>query len=308
MDEDLKTLLASLLAADPDAPLDDAGRERVIYAMLALQPREHIVALWTFASSIKNEFKRSHLLHKLVELTAKRAIEHDLAEQIAKSIPDAYWRFSALNKVAAELLKRASQYEEFSPEASSELRERGLSLLQEVEEGLVSIPEDDGDRATVLWSAGLSLVGAGKLEWAETLASTTKYCAENTEVLLRSAKARITLGQIVRAAEIVRIVIELASAGNDEPIKRAFDLKSASELLFDCGAFEDARKCLEQASELAITSQEADIDGCKCMVAIAVAFARQGHSEQARSAANKIPQLARREYALKKISELSAAV
>ena len=50
MDEDLKTLLASLLAADPDAPLDDAGRERVIYAMLALQPREHIVALWTFAS------------------------------------------------------------------------------------------------------------------------------------------------------------------------------------------------------------------------------------------------------------------
>lgn len=35
-------------------------------------------------------------------------------------------------------------------------------------------PEDDVDRATVLWRAGLSLIDAGKLEWAEDLATTER--------------------------------------------------------------------------------------------------------------------------------------
>ena len=309
MDEDLKTLLTSLLGADPDVPVDDAGREGVIYAMLGIHSKEQLVALWRFTSSIKNEFKRSHMLHKLVEQTAKRAIEHDLAERIARSIPDAYWRFSALNNVAAALLERARQFDAPAPKTGSELRERGLRLLQDVEKGLVSIPEDDGDRATVLWSAGLSLVGAGKLEWAESLATTTKYCPENTEVFLRSAKARLALGQTTRAIELARAVADLARAGSGNLTNRAFDLEDASEILFDCSAIEDAQECLDAAAEIAFASQEAhDIDGAKCLVAIAVALGKQGHLDKARETANKITQPARREHALKKIAELTATV
>ncbi len=277
--------------------------------MLAMHPQEQIAALWRFTSSIKNEFKRSHLLHKLVEQTAKRAIEHDLAERIAKSIPDAYWRFSALNEVAAALLERARQFDAPAPKTGSELRERGLRLLQEVEKGLVSIPEDDGDRATVLWSAGLSLVGEGKLEWAESLATTTKYCPENTEVFLRSAKARLALGQTTRAIELARTVADLARAGSGDLTNRAFDLEDVSDLLFECGAMKDAQDCLDAAAETAFASQEAhDIDGSKCLVAIAVAFAKRGHLDKARKAADRISQPARREHALKKIAEMSATV
>lgn len=305
MDEDLKNLLSSLLAADPDAPLDDDRREKVMYAMLAMHSREHIAALWRFAGSITNEFKRSHLLHRLVDLTAKRAIEHDLAEQIANSIPDTYWRFSALSEVAAELLKNARQCERFSTQTASELSERGFRLLQEVEAGLSSIPEEDGDRATVLWSAGLSLVDGGKLEWAETLASTTKYCPENTEVLLRSAQARMTLGQMVRAIELARGVAKLAKIGPGDSTNRVSDLENASELTFACGEKDEARKYLDEAAELALTSYvDQDTEGWKCLASVAVALAKQGYVDEAKLKANAISQPYGREYALSKIAEV----
>jgi hypothetical protein len=45
------------------------------------------------------------LLHKLAINSAQR-LEFDFAEQTARTIPILYWRFSALNQIAAELFRR----------------------------------------------------------------------------------------------------------------------------------------------------------------------------------------------------------
>jgi len=306
MDEDLQNLLRSILAADPDAPLSDDGREKVFHSMLAAHSRENFVALWRFADSLKEEFKRSHLLHALVRVVSERPIEHDLAERIARSIPDVYWRLSAMNQVAAELLKRAREFERFSP-PSPELRARGLNLLREVEGELSSVPEQDGDRATILYGAGHSLVRAGELDWAEKLASTAEYCPENTDVLLASGKARLAHGQTVQAQQIARTVAELAVVGTGNCTNRVFDLEQASELVFKCGSKDEAEKYLEEAIEITLASQEArDAEAWKCLFAIATAFAKQAKPERAQAAANAITQPAQRELVLKKIAEVSA--
>jgi len=279
-----------------------------MYAMLAMQSREHLVALWRFAGSIKNEFKRSHQLHKLTTLVAGRAIDHDLAEQIANSIPDPYWRSSSLNEVADQLLARGREFEGIDSRARAELSERGLRLLREVESDLSSVPETNGDRATVLWQAGLSLVRAGKLDWAERLASTNKYCPENTEVLLNSAKARAALDQTSHALQLAKTVAELASVGTGDPTNRVFDLEHASEIAFACSSKNEAREYLEQAARLALASQEhQDIEGWKCVAAVAIAFAKQGHLEKAKLTANGISQQSQREYVLRKVADVPAA-
>lgn len=305
MDEDLKSLLVSVLRKDPEAVLDDEGRQAIVYAMLGAHDKEKLVALWRFIAAVKNEFVRSHLLDRLVVAVAKGPIDHDLAKQIANSIPDAYWRLSALSKVAEELLKRAEQFARVSSEPGRDFRERGLRLLREVEGGLSSIPEDDGDRATVLWSVGLSLVRAGELEWAESLASTAKYCAENTDVLLTSAKARMALGQTVRTLELTKAVAELASIGPGDSTNRVIDMENASELIFACGKKDEARKYLDEAAALALASYVGqDIEGWKCLASVAVALAKQGYVDEARLKANAISQPYGRDYALRKIAEV----
>ena len=120
-----------------------------------------------------------------------------------------YWRFSTLSDLVAELLKRDSERARASS-ANHVYREWADRLLREIEQNLSSIPEDDGDRATVLWAAGLSMVSAGKIEWAESLASCKEYCPENTDVLLQSATARVARGQAHQAIQLARAVAELA--------------------------------------------------------------------------------------------------
>lgn len=303
MDEELKTLLASLTGSAPEAALDDESRQTIVYAMLGLHSREHIVAIWKFAGSITDEFTRSHLLHKLVRLTAERAIDHDLAEQIARSIPHPYWKFDSLNKIADELLKRSREVKHLNAKTSEEIQDRGLRLLREVEAALPLVPEDD--YASIIWSVGLSLVRAGKLEWAESLASTAQYCPENTEILLRSGEARMALGQAAQAANLARTVAELAGKSSDNAVNRGFDLIAASELAFRCGERDAAISYLERATEIVEPMQGHDIDGCKCLVAVAIAFAKQGCSDRARNVAQRVTQPARRERALHEIAELA---
>lgn len=61
------------------------------------------------------------------------------------------------------------------------------------------------------------------------------------------------------------------------------------KLLFGCGAKDEARKYLEEAARFAFASQEAhDIDGCKCLAAIAIEFAKQGHTELAQKTASMV--------------------
>jgi len=310
MDEHLRELLRAMLEADPDTNLDDDARQAMMYAMLALHSGEKISAIWKFAQSIENEFKRSHLLYNLVDRSAQH-LQFDLAEKIARSIPEPYWRFDALNKIASELLRRDRESAPARAFGSNKLvpaaqyEDQALLLLSEIEKALPSIPEDDGDRASVLWSAGLSLVSAGKLEWAENLASTETYCPENTEVLLRCADAWISRGEIHRALQLASTVGKLASTGTGQDINRAYDLIHAAKILFNDGLIEEARNCLEQAAGFALPVQGNDIDGSKCTGAIAVEFARQGNTELAHRTAKMITQPARQEYALQQIAKLT---
>jgi hypothetical protein len=303
MDEHFRDLLRALLEKDPDAALEDNDRQAVMYAMLALHPSEHIAAIWRFGQSIADEFKRSYLFNHLVRHSAQ-CLEFDLAEGIARSIPTPYWRFAALNKVAAELLRRDGEFGSIGARNSG-FHERALRLLREIEQSLSLIPDDDDDRATLLWGIGLSLVNAGKLEWAEDLASTANYCPENTEVLLRCAKTRASRDQTHHAVRLARTVGRLASTGTGQLTNRAFDLEDAAELIFDSGGKEEARRLLEEAARFALASQAQDIDGCKCVGAIAIAFAKQGHIDLAQETANMITQPARRDYALQKVAEHS---
>lgn len=169
-------------------------------------------------------------------------------------------------------------------------------------------PRKTASGETYFGEAGLSLIDSGKLEWAESLATCTDYCTENTDVLLRSAKARASRGQTHQAIRLARTVAELASKGSGEETNRAFDLANLGELIFEFGDKDEARKYLEEAVKFAVASQEAhDIDGSKCLGAVAIAFAKHGYLELAREAAKKITQPARREYAVRKIEELSAS-
>jgi len=307
MDQHLRDLLASVLKTDPEASLDDEGRQAILYAMLGQHQSEQLEALWRFVGSITNEFKRSYLLHNLVAVTAKRPIEFALAERIARSIPATYWRFSALAEIANESLARGRQFATVNSRSGQEFRDRGFRLLREVEYGLSSIPEDDDDRSSLIYAAGHSLVRAGELDWAESLASTAKYCPENTEVLLSSAKQRTLRNQTPEAIQLAKTVAELAIKGPGDFTNRAFDLSAVAELVFTAGDKEEARKYLAEAARLASASQEAnDIDGCKCLGEIAVAFAKQGDLEQARKTADSITQGARRDYALQQIAQLPA--
>lgn len=249
MDEHLQELLRAVLEADPDTTLDDNGRQAVMYAMLGLHPSEHVAALWRFAQSIESEFKRSVLLHNLARHSAQH-LHLDLAEKIARSIPKPYWHFSALNEVAKELLRRDREFASINVRNTSTYHEWALRLLSEIEKELPSIPEDDGDRAAVLWSAGLSLIDAGKLEWAENLVPTETYCPENTEVLLRSAKARASRNEALRAIQLATAVGNLACTGTGQDTNRACDLEDVAKLLFGCGAKDEARKYLEEAARL----------------------------------------------------------
>jgi hypothetical protein len=58
MDQYLRELLLAILESDPEKSLDDAQREALMYAMLALHPPEHLPAIAKFADSIISEFKR----------------------------------------------------------------------------------------------------------------------------------------------------------------------------------------------------------------------------------------------------------
>jgi hypothetical protein len=305
MDEHLLELLRAVLEADPDTTLDDDGRRAVMYSMLGLHTSEHVVALWKFAQSIESDFKRSALLYNLADRSAQH-FRFELAEKIARSIPEAYWRFNALNKVASELLRRDREFASISVRNASEFKDWALRLLSEIERALPSIPEDDGDRATVLWRAGLSLIDAGKLEWAENLASTETYCPENSEVLLRCANAYLSCNEVHLAVRLASSVGKLAITGSGQDKNRAYDLMDVSRIMFACAAKDEARKYLEEAGGFAFASQEEhDIDGCKCMGAVAIEFAKQGHNELALKTASKITQPARQRYALEEIAKLT---
>jgi hypothetical protein len=307
MDKQLRELLRTVLEADPDATLDDDGRRAVMYAMLGLHTREHIVALWEFAQSIEDAFKRSYLLHNLADRAAQY-LNFDLSEKIARSITEPYWRLSAMNRVASELLRRDRESANINVGNKSGFRDLALRLLSEVEKELPGVPEDDGDRATVLWGAGLSLVDAGKLEWAENLAATDTYCSENTEVLLRSAKARAARDESVQAAQLALTVGKLASTGSGQETNRAYDLRDVAALLYGWGAKDDACKYLKEAARFAFASQQGhDIEGCKTLAAIAIEFAKEGQFELARDTANLVTQPARQKYALDEIENLAKA-
>ena len=101
----------------------------LLVGVSSLHPSENLAAIWEFGQSITNEFKRSHLLDHLVRHSAQR-LEFDLAERIARSIPTPYWRFTAMNAVAAELLRRDREFGSIG--ARNSVHER---LLQEIEQG-----------------------------------------------------------------------------------------------------------------------------------------------------------------------------
>lgn len=301
MDRHLEELLRSIIGSDPNADLDDKKREAVMYASLGMLSAEKLQAVWKFASSISDESIRSSLLHKLVPRLAL-GFSFKLAKQVAASIPLPYWRFSAVLSIASDLLSR----DKASAGANSGFRQEALQLIREVESNLLLVPEEDGDRATILWSAGHALVAAGELDWAEKLAECSNYSPENTEVLLRVAKARASQGEKVRALQIARKVGELAINGETQQLtNRAYDLEAVADLVFEWADRTEARRHLDSALRLALASQGTDIDGQKCVGAVALSLAKQGDIDAARDAANKITVRARRVYALQQIAEVA---
>ena len=300
MDSHLEGLLRRILGTDPQGDLRDEHREKFAMATLALAPRETYEAVWRFANSISDEAKRSFLLHKLSALIAER-FEYDLSEKIARTIPLAFWRYDALIKIAQELLKR----EEMSRKVASykpQYTQDAFRLLLEAEQNLQRIPEDD--RPSIIWSGGLALVGVGELDWAERLATSPQYCPENTEVLLRVARAHADRGNTNHAIKIVRGIAELSTASDPDLTHRAFDLADVGELVFDHGDKPEALRYFEEAIRLATSVQEAgDMDGSKCLVGLAVTFAKRGQLDRAREIANKITSAYFRDWAFEKIQE-----
>jgi hypothetical protein len=299
MDTHLEKLLSSIIESDPQGDLDDKKREAIMYAMLAMLDGEKYQAVWKFAGSISDEFTRSHLLQKLATYLSSR-FEFTLAKRIADSIPIPYWRFYAVAKVASGML----EWDRKTKGSNGVLRERAFHLLREVEESLPLMTEKDGDRASIVWSAGLTLVAAGELDWAERIASRNSYCPENTEVLIRVARTRSAQGDTGRAIQILRTVAELASTGHDELTHRAFDLQDVGEIIAEMGDLAEAQRHLEASARFALESQDAhDIDGSKCLLAVALTLAKLGDFDAARVTANKITQPIRREQALQRIAD-----
>ncbi|MGA2810239.1 MAG: hypothetical protein ABSG16_02485 [Candidatus Acidiferrum sp.] len=111
--------------------------------MLGLHPSEHFQAIFEFAHSIADQFKRSYLLHDLVTHAAQRVGLFDFAEEVAGAIPIPYWRLKALNHVVAEMLRRDGEFRSIQG-VNCALRERAERLLLEIESSLPSVSEEDG--------------------------------------------------------------------------------------------------------------------------------------------------------------------
>lgn len=299
MDRHLEQLLGSIIGSDPGGDLDDKKREAIMYAMLGMQSAENLRALHSFAGSISDEFKRSSVLHKLVPRLAN-AFQHKMAKDVADSIPLPYWRWSAVAGIASDLLEK----DRASSGVNAGFRREAVALIREVEQNLPRVPEGDGDRATIVWKAGLALVEAGEFDWAERVAQSNTYCPENTEVLLRVAKARASRGDKDRAHQIIRKVAELAASGDNYLTNRAFDLKDAAELAAELGDAAEARRQLDAALGFALKSQENDIDGAKCVGLIALSLAKLGDCDAACEAAKQITQPLRRAQALQSVMEI----
>jgi len=300
MDPHLEELLRSIIGADPSVVLDDEKRKAITYAMLGMQSAANLEAVFGFVSSIQDEAKRSILLHALVPRFAS-VLQHKRAKEIADSIPVPYWRWTSVINIASDLLER----DRATGGPNTGFRREAIELIREAEQSLPLVAEEDGDRATIVWRAGLALVKAGELDWAEALAESSTYCAEHTEVLLRIAKDRASRGEAERARKILHRVANLARSGENDLTNRAFDLQEAGELAAELGEEASGRQYLDAALAIALKSQGQDIDGAKCVGAIALSLAKQGSIEVAREAAGKITQRIRRERTLQSILEMS---
>jgi len=301
MDRHLEQLLRSIIGSDPNGDLDDKQREAIMYTALGMLSDEKCHAVWIFAGSISDEIMRSHLLHKLVPKI--HVLSSGLVKRVADSIPEPYWRYSAFINIASRLL-------EFDRAAANRtdprFRQEAFELIREAEQNIPLVAEDD--RSSIVWEAGLTLVKAGELDWAEKIAECNAYCPENAEVLLRVAKARAAKGENDHALQIARKVAELTIAGREQDLtNRAFDLLDVSEFVAELGEAAEAQRHLDSALRLAIISDSAgDIDAHKCIRAIALTIARQGDLPAARDVASKIRLPALRDYALQSISGATA--
>jgi tetratricopeptide (TPR) repeat protein len=303
MDTHLEELLRSILECNPQGRLNDGNRETMMYALVSPEyvPVAKYEAIRKFANSITNEVKRSSLINRLSARTAEQH-QFTLSERIANSISLPFWKYDALVKIAAEMLKADRQFRTSSL-YRKEFQEGAFRLLHQVEEDLSLVPEDD--LPSIIYSAGLTLVDAGELDWAQKFSASTQYCAENTEVLMRVAQARAAQGDTNQALQIARLVAHLASTGNEAMTNRAFDLESVAELVAEFGDKTEALRYFEEAVRCATEGQGNDIDGAKCLAGLAVKLAKHGHIDSAREVANEVTQAARRKGALDKIEEIS---
>ena len=305
MDRPLEDVLRALIGSDPHADLDDKQREAFMYALLGMISREKREAVWQFTDSITDEFMRSNLLHKLVQKTPIPS-DFRLAKRLADSIPIAYWRYSSVIHIASELLKFAQACRTLN----AELLGLGLDFIREAEANIPLVAEDD--RSSIVWEAGLTLVRAGELDWAEKLANCSSYCPENTEVLLRVARERAAKGEKDHAIQLARKVAELAISGSDENggrdlTNRAFDVFDVSEFVAERGEASESRQHLDAALRLAIQSDaDGDIDAYKCMRAVALRLAREGDTPAAREAVNQIRLPSLRTRVLEEVSNAAA--
>jgi predicted negative regulator of RcsB-dependent stress response len=151
----------------------------------------------------------------------------------------------------------------------------------------------------------MTLVDAGELDWAQKLSASTQYCADNTEVLMRVAQARVSQGDTNQALQIARLIAHLASNGNEAMTNRAFDLKAVGELVAKFGDKAEALNYFEEAVRFAVESQDKDIDGAKCLAGLAVTLAENGYMGRAREVADSVTQPGRRKWAVGKIEEIS---
>jgi hypothetical protein len=305
VDRPLEDVLRALIGSDPHADLDDKQREAFMYALLGMISREKREAVWQFTDSITDEFMRSNLLHKLVQKTPIPS-DFRLAKRLADSIPIAYWRYSSVIHIASELLKFAQACRTLN----AELLGLGLDFIREAEANIPLVAEDD--RSSIVWEAGLTLVRAGELDWAEKLANCSSYCPENTEVLLRVARERAAKGEKDHAIQLARKVAELAISGSDENggrdlTNRAFDVFDVSEFVAERGEASESRQHLDAALRLAIQSDaDGDIDAYKCMRAVALRLAREGDTPAAREAVNQIRLPSLRTRVLEEVSNAAA--
>lgn len=301
MDRPLEDLLRALIDSDPHADLEDKQRETIVYALLGMTSEEKFEAIWRFANSISDEFMRSHLLHKLVQRLPIPPFFR-IAKRVADSIPIPYWRYSAVIHVASGLLK----WSQACRTTNTELHNEALEFIREAEVNIPVVNKDD--RSSIIWEAGLTLVEAGELDWAEKLAECQSYCPENTEVLLRVAKARAARGEKEHALQIARKVAELANTGNKQDLtNRPFDALEVAEFMAELGEVTESRQQLDSALQLAIESDTAgDIDGHKCIRAVALNLVKRGEILAARQAASQIRHSVRRTNVLEEISKAAA--